>query len=292
MKYLCWLSLLFCLSACGGVFNSAADITIEARATSDVGTAQAMGTQAPTMQAMQATADQAAILATQIGQMTRQNINMQGTISAVSAVTNLQAPAANPAQQPTPIPQQQPAQNPAAPPGATAIAPPPGMGQPASNPTPQSAPQQDAAPSGGPTAIAPPPGQVFLEVTPQELGADTMDSSLNSSAGTRFSDTTTASSINAANGCATDAAALFSPNAREIYFTTLARNVVQGATYRVDWKYEGATQFSSSPWTANEAFPEICVWFYANGPFEVGAWTAELVENENVVTTAAFTIRE
>lgn len=311
------LTLGLLIAACNPLSESEGDATQELLGTTSYSTAQAVATQVPTLLAMQATADQAVIIATNVGQLNQQNLNLQSTVSSVGAVINAEQqlqqqnqqqsqPGQPPVQQSVPqtlndqqnVGAQPPKQD------TQPQQPAASRNQPTPIPPPPSINNSSSSSVGGSTAIAPPPGaniqptaiqqaQVAENpaVTPLPLGDTTRSNDLTTSAnGTGFQRTTTATGVRDDDGCAIDSVAVFQATQPEIYLVTEASNVPQGVTYTVNWLLNGEQQFSSSAWTTQERYDTICIWFFATPPFEAGNWQAALTENGIVVTSADFTI--
>ncbi len=111
-----------------------------------------------------------------------------------------------------------------------------------------------------------------------------------SSTGTTYVDAVTATGVRNSDGCAIDSVSVFDANEDEIYMVTTAVNVQPGMTFNSRWSTGGTVAFESDSWTANRTFDEICIWYYLEGPFSEGSWTAELLADGQVASRRTFQV--
>jgi hypothetical protein len=104
----------------------------------------------------------------------------------------------------------------------------------------------------------------------------------------------TARDVNDADGCAVGIANTFtSGEDSAIYLTTVARNVQPGNVYQSRWYLGGELRFESVTWEAGQSYDEVCIYFWVEPgdmEFTPGTWTAEMLENQQVMGEAQFDI--
>jgi hypothetical protein len=192
--------------------------TQQAQGTARIQTAVYSGTQVGTVVALQATADGAPVMQTQLAQMERENQELQLTIEAIET-----------------------------------------QGVPVSLRLTQS-PQ-------GPT---PTPTQVA-----------------------QYTDLRTASDIDPDTGCALDRLGRFSAEEDIIYLTAIGQDVAAGDVHRTRWYMDGDLRHESDEWIPDEAFPQVCIYFWiepVDTPFTSGMWNVQLMVNGQIVADVPFEI--
>ncbi len=106
----------------------------------------------------------------------------------------------------------------------------------------------------------------------------------------QFSQLAVATGVRSSDGCATGIQSSFSADVGRIYFTMVASPLRRGTQFVVEWQYEQAL-VDRSTWTPSEDASRLCVWFYTDGPFTPGNWTASLfVDGQLVSPIVPFTV--
>lgn len=108
--------------------------------------------------------------------------------------------------------------------------------------------------------------------------------------GTTYVDSTTATGVRNDTGCAVDSVAAFDASEDEIYMVTTALNVQPGISYNTQWAYGGTVFFESDTWTSDQTYDEICIWYYITAPFDEGAYTVELLADGQVAARRTFQV--
>ncbi len=138
-----------------------------------------------------------------------------------------------------------------------------------------SAPQEALPPSAG---TPPPP-----------------DSVPSAGGGVQVIKTGTATAINEADGCILNGTTSFSPDAARIYATAEGRNLTVGTRLGAQWYYNNALRYEYE-WTVEEAFAELCIWFFIDPsitPFTAGEWSVQLtVDGSPTDTPTTFRIED
>ncbi len=111
---------------------------------------------------------------------------------------------------------------------------------------------------------------------------------------TTFSQTTTATGVREADGCAAGATAIFDATEDQIYVVTTITNLTVGSVIGARWLANGSL-FHDDPrcWVPAEDWASVCGWcsVVPDGPtFEPGSWTVELTLNGQLVSQAQFQI--
>lgn len=106
----------------------------------------------------------------------------------------------------------------------------------------------------------------------------------------QFSQLAVASGVRDSDGCAVDVRSTFSPDVTRIYFTLIASPLSRGTQFVVEWQ-QNEVIVDRSAWTADQDASRLCVWFYTDGPFNPGNWTASLfVDGQLISPIVPFTV--
>jgi hypothetical protein len=111
---------------------------------------------------------------------------------------------------------------------------------------------------------------------------------------TTFSQTTTATGVREADGCAAGATSIFDATEDQLYVVTTITNLTAGSVIGARWLANGSL-FHDDPrcWVPAEDWETVCGWcsVVPDGPtFEPGSWTVELTLNGQLVSQAQFQI--
>ncbi len=127
-----------------------------------------------------------------------------------------------------------------------------------------------------------------------QIGDVPVQSSDGSTVGAQFTQIGTASSVRNSDGCADGLQNQFSSDASQIYITAQAFNLPAGTMMSAEWSSNGTVLVTNSPWTVDQNYDDICVWFFISQedtPFTPGEWSARLLANNVPIEPAAsFTI--
>lgn len=103
-------------------------------------------------------------------------------------------------------------------------------------------------------------------------------------------DVATARSVRQADGCAVSTQSQFPANTSRVYLTARVDNLQAGTQFSVEWRYYDEI-IDRSEWTANEGSDSLCIWFYTDGPFDTGDWSATLyVNGSQIQPVATYTV--
>lgn len=150
------------------------------------------------------------------------------------------------------------------------------------------APLPPAAQPGGTPIVS---NQLFPNAN---LPTPTTAAPLAPATGVTIVEATTALTVSDEDGCATEWADIFEPTEDRIYMVVRAQNIQAGTLFSTRWLFENQNRFDTVTWTADQFYPELCIWFYVTPEdmvFQPGLWTVQFLANRSAVVSRLFEVR-
>jgi hypothetical protein len=124
--------------------------------------------------------------------------------------------------------------------------------------------------------------------------AGTTPSPQMSSSGTAFSNTTTATGVRDADGCAAGPINIFDTTEDQIFVVTTITNLKAGSTFAARWLANGSLYYDDTRcWIPNQDWDNVCAYCSIvpdTGSFEPGSWTVELLLDGQLLSQSQFQV--